>query len=399
MIRLKTGAICVLLLISILFISAEALTVYMKDGTSWEVSKIVFSGANAELFTLSGPKVTVPADGIDYDSTGIVRPKGNATIGGADISGQRTGGNGASQESAAPAAGGSQQKLQELWNQTSGSAMTSESDIGSIHKGDEGKILSQDAAGNYMVLTRNSQGVLRRNIVETGNLQLLFPAYFKKVEPPRPLTVEPAAPVVPEPSESAAPAPATSFPSFQKTTPPEEETAPPAPAKKGFSMPKGGWMIPISVLVGAVIGIALMTRSEPAVKMAGRAVLSIVILGGGFYGYAEGRDYYYKDNARGRVKSVFVNFMKGGQVNLQTAICLWYAGVVLIDDSGLLGTAMDKFEEWAKPVNLYAVKQWEITDVKLDPRNPNQAYVTVELDGEPHVMFVPKGRTIEWADE
>src|SRR5436190_16855597 len=71
---LKRVSYSLILLFLFYSISYATFTVYLTNGTPQEVSRVYFYGDKADLFLLSGAKMTVPINSIDFQKTGLARP-------------------------------------------------------------------------------------------------------------------------------------------------------------------------------------------------------------------------------------------------------------------------------------------------------------------------------------
>jgi hypothetical protein len=108
-----------------------------------------------------------------------------------------------------------------------------------------------------------------------------------------------------------------------------------------------------------------------------------------------------RDEARTRAENI-LNGMKHGYLDgeWQTAVCMWYDGVVSLADQRELEEATDGFERWLRDAGIQTpIAGYEIVEVTISKGTPPAALVSVRIDGAPHRMRIVKHETVSWADE
>jgi len=167
-------------------------TVYFKDGTSRDVVKIEFKGKNVDLFLTTGNVLTLPADSIDYEATGIQKPK--AEFGVSVFSGEKP------KPKEPQFKPPPQEELQRQW-ENSTETVVAVQDFGSIRKGEEARVVSSSGV-SYTVVARGSGGAYERAVVQAD----IFSEYFetkveKKASAHTPAIIAPATPTQQLPTE------------------------------------------------------------------------------------------------------------------------------------------------------------------------------------------------------
>ena len=80
----------------------------------------------------------------------------------------------------------------------------------------------------------------------------------------------------------------------------------------------------------------------------------------------------------------------------QTATCMFYEGVIVINDRPTLEKAVDKYAEFKTAKNLYRkIETWEVLSATADG---DAFLVEVKIDGEYYTMRVVEDEPITWAD-
>lgn len=142
-------------------------------------------------------------------------------------------------------------------------------------------------------------------------------------------------------------------------------------------------------------------------------IVIIVVAGALWYwkhGGEEKLDFLTKKATRGdvtkqakeRVGTVLGGMQKDGGgigAELQTAICEWDRGVILIRDRDELERAVDAFNRWCQEKNFYNRKigAWQVTDASCDALGDN-CLVTAKIEGGTYKMKVPRGARISWTN-
>jgi len=179
-------------------LSHAEFTVIFRDHTQRQVTKIEFKGDNADLYLVTGMVLTVPAVAIDYQLTGIERPKSayGVTVYG---KGQSTT---SSVQPPAPK-GPSQEELKSQWEKAEQTAIATGT-AGSIHKGDKVRVVSSTDL-SYTLVVHDANGVFRRETISAESFSENFEVEKKvSISPP-------AAPLnTPLPSVSTSATPAQS---------------------------------------------------------------------------------------------------------------------------------------------------------------------------------------------
>lgn len=109
-----------------------------------------------------------------------------------------------------------------------------------------------------------------------------------------------------------------------------------------------------------------------------------------------------EENARVRVTAILEGMKKGGggvNVEIQTSICQWYKGKILIQDRDELAKASDLFAVWVREKGLdRKIADYEIVDVKVvEGARPPTYLVTVRIEGQTYRMKVPEKEPVSWA--
>ena len=107
------------------------------------------------------------------------------------------------------------------------------------------------------------------------------------------------------------------------------------------------------------------------------------------------------ENARVRVTAILDGMKKGGggvNVEIQTSICQWYNGKILIQDRDELTKASDLFTVWVREKGLdRKIADYEIVGVEVLPGSaPPTCVVRVKIEGQTYRMKVPEKQTISW---
>jgi hypothetical protein len=107
--------------------------------------------------------------------------------------------------------------------------------------------------------------------------------------------------------------------------------------------------------------------------------------------------------ARTRVEMMMNGWSKGGRTSsgdIQTAVCMWYEGSLLITDRDTLGQASVDFDIWRREKDLYReLERWEIPSIaKESDAEPRVWIVSVDIEGDPYRMRVQEYVPIEWLD-
>ncbi|HEX9638933.1 MAG TPA: hypothetical protein VGB99_15485 [Acidobacteriota bacterium] len=107
-----------------------------------------------------------------------------------------------------------------------------------------------------------------------------------------------------------------------------------------------------------------------------------------------------QDQAKGRVTAILQGIRDNVDdrgLGLQTPVCMWAAGVLLISDAYELGRASDQFDDWRREGDIWKVSSFEVTGAELQPGSvPPLVIVSGTVNGKPFKLRVPKGDTISW---
>lgn len=111
-----------------------------------------------------------------------------------------------------------------------------------------------------------------------------------------------------------------------------------------------------------------------------------------------------RHDAENRVRTMLQGWQAGpdGQeTNLQTAVCQWARGVMVIADLVELGRAQEAFETWRGRLgySYRPIGSFEITGTSVVPgSDPPVVRVETVIDGHPAAMLVQSRERIRWAD-
>lgn len=177
------------------------MTIYFKDGSSLNVSKIVFRQNLADLYLPDGTMRTFAVDKIDIKSSGIPRAEG--TYGQTRLTPSVV----KRPEIAKPLTGDPkfrQIQLKEEWDHADRSA-TALNDVGPIHHGDLVKISNESTAGSitenetavetpdgaYLVIYVSGDGLFGKKLFDAASFQSNFKLNEKQLTPPEPIIIPP----------------------------------------------------------------------------------------------------------------------------------------------------------------------------------------------------------------
>jgi hypothetical protein len=266
-----------LLFVFIASICFADMTIYFKDGTSLNVSKIVFRQTVADLYLPDGTMRTFPVDKIDLKSSGILRAEG--TYGQTKLTPSFTKPPVVVPAKPLTADPGSRQiQLKEEWEHAERSAIAL-NDVGPIHQGDLVRISNESTAGSvtenaavespdgaYIVIYISKDGLIGKKLFDAASFQSNFKLKEIQVTPPEPVVIPP------KPDE-------TKKDPVQNTKPlvvrkpvepaPEESTPEETPKVVVQHTDESSLALPISIgVVGiAVIGAALFVYSRKKKKV------------------------------------------------------------------------------------------------------------------------------------
>jgi hypothetical protein len=265
-----------IILILISFCSAD-MTIYFKDGTSLNVSKIVFRQSLADLYLVDGTMRTFAVDKIDLKSSGIPRAEG--TYGQTKLTPSIT--KPPVVVPAKPLTGDPRSRqvlLKEEWEHADRSAIAL-NDIGPIHQGDLVRISNESTAGSvtentaietpdgaYIVIYISKDGLIGKKLFDAASFQSNFKLNEKELTPAEPVIIPPKpSEVKKDPVIKTKPAvtPKPVLPASEETS--EEETPKVAVQQNSESFP----ILPISIAAGgiAIIGGALFVYSRKKKKV------------------------------------------------------------------------------------------------------------------------------------
>jgi hypothetical protein len=133
-------------------------------------------------------------------------------------------------------------------------------------------------------------------------------------------------------------------------------------------------------------------------------VITLVVVGllviAGRIAMREFTTYQESDRAKGRVTTILegIRDNKDDQgLGLQTPVCMWARGVLLISDGYELGRVSDQFDDWRREGNIWKVTSFEVTDAELvKGSEPPVVIVSGSVNGRPFKLRVPKGDKISW---
>jgi hypothetical protein len=194
--KLLTISSIFILFLSTTFCLAD-MTIWLRDGSSKQVRKIVFKGKVAELHLTNGTMAVLPVDKLDLESSGIGAPEG--TYGETTLSpfNKRTGVAGT--KGVTPGGGLKQSELLEQWDDSNAVAIA-QKDIGAIRNGQTVKIVRRPAPDRapspaeyktyeyettpqtdeaYVIIYKNPDGTLAKKLFDAAT----FASAFKIIEP------------------------------------------------------------------------------------------------------------------------------------------------------------------------------------------------------------------------
>jgi hypothetical protein len=253
------------------------MTIYFKDGTSLNVSKIVFRQNVADLYLPDGTMKTFGVDKIDLKSSGIPRAEG--TYGQTKLTPSIT--RPPVVVPAKPLTGdprSRQIQLKEDWDHAERSAIAL-NDIGPIHQGDLVRISNESTAGSvtentaietpdgaYIVIYISKDGLIGKKLFDAASFQSNFKLKVIQSTPPEPIVVPP------KPSEVKKDPPQNTKPIVIKKAVepvPEESSGEESPKvtlqQDGESFP----ILPITLAAGgiAILGAAMFVYSRKKKKV------------------------------------------------------------------------------------------------------------------------------------
>jgi hypothetical protein len=178
------------------------MTIYFKDGTSLNVSKIVFRHSVADLYLPDGTMRTFPVDKIDLKSSGI--PRADGTYGQTKLTPSITKPPVVVPAKPLTADPKSRQiLLKQEWDRADRSAVAL-NDTGPIHQGDLVKISNESTAGSvsenasvetpdgaYIVIYLSPDGLLGKKLFDAASFQSNFKLTEKQLTPPEPIVIPP----------------------------------------------------------------------------------------------------------------------------------------------------------------------------------------------------------------
>jgi hypothetical protein len=253
------------------------MAIYFKDGTSLNVTKIVFRQTLADLYLSDGTMRTFAVDKIDLKSSGIPRAEG--TYGQTKLTPSLT--KPPVAVPAKPLTGdprSRQIQLKEAWDHAERSAIAL-NDIGPIHQGDLVRISNESTAGSisestavdipdgaYIVIYISKDGLIGKKLFDAAGFQSNFKLNEKQLTPPEPIIAPPKPKETqkePEqhPKPIVAPKPVENEP--EEITPEETPKVAVPQAEQSSSI------LPISLAVGgiAIVGAALFVYSRKKKKV------------------------------------------------------------------------------------------------------------------------------------
>jgi hypothetical protein len=253
------------------------MTIYFKDGSSLNVSKIVFRQSLADLYLPDGTMRTFAVDKIDLKSSGIPRAEG--TYGQTKLTPTIT--KPPVVVPAKPLTGDPrtrQIQLKEDWDHADRSAIAL-NNIGPIHQGDLVKISNESTAGSvsentaietpdgaYIVIYLSSDGLLGKKLFDAASFQANFRLSEKQLTPPEPIIIPP------KPSETKKDPVVNTKPLIIRKPvepAPEESSAEESPTVAVQETNESFPILPVSIAAGgiAIIGGALFVYSRKKKKV------------------------------------------------------------------------------------------------------------------------------------
>jgi hypothetical protein len=105
--------------------------------------------------------------------------------------------------------------------------------------------------------------------------------------------------------------------------------------------------------------------------------------------------------AKKRVDTVLKGMKEEGGtlgVGLQTSVCQWDRGVILIPDRDELEKALDRFDRWCAEKQLAnrKISGYEVVDASCEPSG-DPCFVDVRIEGARYKLRVPEHTRISWA--
>ncbi|HSE41388.1 MAG TPA: hypothetical protein VLH08_11550 [Acidobacteriota bacterium] len=204
---MKVKVLSILALLIFCSIAIAEMTIFFKDGSSVNVTKIVFHENSADLFLLNGITRTVRSDTIDLKASGI--PKAQGSYGQAGLSP-----NTREKRTATPPLIGTpaqrQAELKEEWEKAEQSAIATKT-IGKIMQGDVVKIANRSAGNSatnygdfenpedgselegliepmeaepYVVIYKSADGIFGKKLFDSATFHSSFTIQQKSYEPP-----------------------------------------------------------------------------------------------------------------------------------------------------------------------------------------------------------------------
>lgn len=252
------------------------MTIYFKDGTSLNVSKIVFRQSVADLYLPDGTMRTFAVDKLDLKSSGIPRAEG--TYGQTKLTPSLT--KPPVVVPAKPLTGdprSRQIQLKEEWDHAERSA-TALNDIGPIHQGDLVRISNESTAGSvsentavetpdgaYIVIYISRDGLIAKKLFDAASFQSNFKLNQKELIPPEPIVIPPKpSEIKKDPIQTAKPV-VIKKPVEPTPEEPITEESPKVAVADDQSFP----ILPISLAAGgiAIVGGALFVYSRKKKKV------------------------------------------------------------------------------------------------------------------------------------
>jgi hypothetical protein len=266
---------CFLLMALVSSICFADMAIYFKDGTSLNVTKIVFRHTLSDLYLSDGTMQTFAVDKIDLKSSGIPRAQGTY--------GQTGLGSSAVKKPpmvVKPLTGDPkfrQIQLKEEWEHAERSAIAL-NDIGPIHQGDLVRISNESTAGSvsentavetpdgaYIVIY-TSDGLLGKKLFDAASFQSNFKLNEKQLTPPEPIIIPPKPKETQkEPDQHTKPVVVPKPVEHE----PEEITLEETPKVVVQQDDQSSSILPISLAVGgiAILGAALFVYSRKKKKV------------------------------------------------------------------------------------------------------------------------------------
>ena len=162
-------------------LSHASFSIYFKDGSSREVTKIEFKGQYVELYLTTGNVLRMRKDSIDFRVTGIEAPSEDSRV---TIKGTRPSDK-VVEKLPMQSTGPSQSELADQWNRSTETAIAVR-DSGSIKKGDAVRVVSVNNLG-HTVIVRMADGNYKRIAINSE----IFADHFEMKSVPRKIPVHP----------------------------------------------------------------------------------------------------------------------------------------------------------------------------------------------------------------